>query len=479
MSNFYHDGTYSPASEAVLDEPIATEAPLTQAKATEEAETITVRAPQASYAMFHYALLFYIYLFCTRLPELLPQIRAALAMSVIMLAGLFATGRGGDFFNIKLGKILTAFSVWTAICVPFSVWKGGSFDVLKGTVQATLFVAFIFAFARTLPEVKRCMYSLGAAMGTVAVLSITLFRESTIDPNTGIASIANAAPANPGEAEQRLGLFHSATLADPNFMSLYLLIGLPFLWLGAKRGNWFTKILFLLFMPTVLVAIGHSASRMALILFAIGLIIFLVWSTTKERAFVLASTIVMAAMIVPVLPQTTINRFTTLFHGKQDTFESKEAADSANVRVQLLGRSIIMTLKNPIVGVGPGQFAVAEDQQAKAEGKEHGIWYYTHNAYTETSSEAGILALVLYIMAIVTSYRGLGAIRKRGPTPEIREMAKAMQLSMWMVILGGLFLTIGFGGVPFVILGMAVAFKMAVASQMNNKRPELAASEAA
>lgn len=476
MSNFYHDGTYSPASEAVLDEPIAAEAQELESK--ERPRTVTVRAPQASYGLFHYALLIYIYVFCTRMPELLPEIRLALVMSVIMLAGLFATGRGGELFRIKLGKILTVFTVWTAICVPFSVWPGGSTDVLKGTVQSLLMVAFIFAFARSLPEIKRCMYSLGAAMGTVAVLSLTLFRDTTIDPNTGISSIANATPANPGEIEQRLGLFHSATLADPNFMSLYLLIGLPFIWLGWRKGNWFTKVLFLLLMPPVLIAIGHSASRMALILFVIGLVIFLVQASTKERAFVLVSTIVLAAMTIPVLPQATLNRFGTLFQGKQDTFESEEAAASANVRLELLARSLLMTATHPIFGVGPGQFAVAEDQQAKAEGKEHGIWYFTHNAYTETSSESGILGAVLYIMAIVTSYRGLGTIRKKGPTPEVREMAKAMQLSMLMVILGGFFLTIGFGGVPFIIMGMAVAFKMAVA-QIEKEQPALAAAQAA
>jgi len=76
------------------------------------------------------------------------------------------------------------------------------------------------------------------------------------------------------------------------------------------------------------------------------------------------------------------------------------------------------------------------------------------------------VALVLYIMAIGAAYRGLADIRKRGPTEEIREMARAMQLSMWMVILGGMFLTTGFGGVPFAIMGLAVSFKLAVAAQM-------------
>jgi O-antigen ligase len=472
MSNFYHDNTYSPAVQAVLDEPATTA--IAPTRGVDEDRSVTVHAPGKSYALFHYALLVYIYLFCTRLPELLPQIRAALAMSVIMLAGLMATGSGGEFFRTRLGKILTAFTVWTAICVPTSVWIGGSVEVLRGVVQAALFVACIIAFARTVKEVKNCMYALGAAMGTVAVLSITMFRNATADATTGLAAFGVEAPPNPGEAEQRLGLFHSATLQDPNFMSLYLLIGLPFLWLGARKGGPFTRVLFFLLMPVVLVAIGHSASRMALLLFLIGLVMFLRTASQKERAFVLAGTIVMVCVTVPFLPATITNRFATLFHPKGDTYESQEAAESAQVRIQLLMRSIELTAMHPILGVGPGQFAEAENLLAKAEGKERGIWYYTHNAYTQTSSEAGIPALILYIMAIVAAYRGLGDIRKRAPTSEIREMAKAMQLSMWMVILGGLFLTTGFGGVPFVIFGMAVAFKMAVAPEMRRARASLA-----
>jgi len=471
MSNFYHDSSFSPSAEAVLDQPAVGTAP---------AKTVTYEAPAAvhkagsNYALFHYALLVYIYLFCTRLPELFPAIRLALAMSVIMFAGLLATGRGGEIFQTKLGRILTAFAVWTAICVPTSVWIGGSFDVLKGVVQSVLFVACVLAFARTIPEVRNCMYSLGAAMGTVAVLSLTMFGSAASEATTGLAAFGVEAPPTAGEAEQRLGLFHSATLQDPNFMSLYLLVGLPFLWLGAKKGGPFTRVLFVLFMPAVLVAIGHSASRMALLLFIIGLLMFLKNATNKERTFVLASVIVMACVTVPFLPESVTNRFMTLFRPQSDTFESKEAADSAATRLKLLERSIEITAKHPLFGVGPGQFAVAENILAKEEGKERGIWYYTHNAYTQTSSEAGIPALILYIMAIVVSYRGLKDIRKRGPTEEIREMAKAMQLSLWMVILGGLFLTTGFGGVPFVVMGMAVSFKMSVADQMRKLAPATA-----
>ncbi len=457
MSNFYHDTTFSPASEAVLDEqPLSLETTLTQETAA--AGPAVVRAPQQNYALFHYALLFHLFLFCTRLPELFPSIRASLAMTIILLAGLAATGRGSALVDTKLGRILLAFSAWTALCVPFSVFIGGSLETLKGTVQSTLIVAFIIAYARTLREVKHVMYTIGAAMGTVAVLSNTIYRASS------------------GKGEERLGLIHSVTLQDPNFMSLYLLVGLPFLWLGATKGKWPTRILFGALMLLIPATIAQSASRMGIIMFLIGLLIFLTRASMKERVFVITGTIVLGAVMVPFLPETTINRLTTYFRPHQEELASREAAMSANMRLELLIRSLVLTAKHPLFGVGPGQFTVAEDQLAKSEGHARGIWYYTHNAYTETSSEAGIVGLILYIMALVAAFRGLGTIRKRGPTSEIRAMARAAQLSMWMVILGGFFLTIGFGGVPFVIMGVAVAFKVAVAPQMKRGRASLPAA---
>jgi len=457
MSNFYHDSTFSPATEAVLDEqPVSLETTLEEKPAPKE---VVVRKPEQSYALFHYALLVHMYLFCTRLPELFPSIRPSLAMSIILLAGLFATGKGSALVNTKLGRLLLAFTAWTAICVPFSVFVGGSLETLKGVAQATLISAFIIAFIGNLKEVRHAMYTIALAMGTVAVLSNTIFHATT------------------GLGEERIGLFSSATLQDPNFMSLYLLIGLPFLWLGLTTGKWLTKIVFAPLLLLAFFSIAQSASRMALFLLMVGFVIFLIQSSNKERAFALVGATVLSCVMVPLLPQSTTNRFLTLFKANKDeTIESKDAAESAQMRLFLLFRSVELTFKNPLFGVGPGQFMVAEDKLAKAEGRERGIWYYSHNAYTETSSEVGIVGLVIYLMAMVTAFRGLGSIRKRGPTPEIRAMARAVQLSFWMVILGGLFLTIGFGGVPFVIMGLAVAFKLAVSAEIKSGRAALTAA---
>jgi len=72
MSNFYYEPTSSQGAQTVLDEQIATEtrAPDTAAREIKTHEAPAVRIQQQNYALFHYVLLFYLYLYCTRIPEL-------------------------------------------------------------------------------------------------------------------------------------------------------------------------------------------------------------------------------------------------------------------------------------------------------------------------------------------------------------------------------------------------------------------------
>lgn len=462
MPNFDHT-TFSPSTDTALEEALVPQLDKAEPKKVSQPRTV-LRAIKPSPKLFHYVLLVYIFLFCTRIPELVPSIRASLAASVILLAGAFATGQVTAITRNKVGRILIAFAVWTAICVPFSIWIGGSVDQLKSTIQSTLLVAFIIAFVRTLKEVRNLMYTIGIAMGTVAVLSFSTYSA------TGIQG-------------ERLGLGESTSLGDPNFMALYLLIGLPFVFLGIIQGKGLLRIICIGFIPLMLGAIARSGSRMALILFAIGLILFLVRASKKQRIAVVASTAVLFAVSLPLLPKSVIERFTTFFQPKDAAWHATdggvgttEAAESAQSRLDLLIRSLEMTARHPLFGVGPGQFTVADDHLAKEEGKPRGMWHYTHNAYTQTSSESGLMGAALYIAALVVSYRGLAAIRKRGATPGIRAMAGYVQLSLWMVILGGFFLTIGFGGVPFVIMGLSAVFQSAVAAQSKVQRTNEAAA---
>jgi O-antigen ligase len=400
------------------------------------------------------------FLYCSRVSELMPQFRISLAATVILMAGAFATGRVTAIGRTKVGRLLIALTAWTAICVPMSFWPGGSVDVLKTAVQSLLLVAFMIAFVRSFSEVRTLMYTIGAAMGTVGLLSLTIFRAGGADV-------------------ELLGFGDKGgTLQDPNFMALYLLIGLPFLYMGMVRGKGLLRIVFAVLIPASLAAIARSGSRMGLILLVVGLLVLLKRASQKERVLVVFVLAIGTIVALPLLPKGVLARFTTFFNAKDAQSSdssgsrtgSSEAAESAQSRWDLLVRSLELTARYPIFGVGPGQFTTADDRLTRQAGGARGMWHYTHNGYTQTSSESGIPGLVLYLMALVASWRGLGQIRRRGPTPLIREMASYAQISLLMVILGGFFLTLGFGGVTFVVMGLSVVFQLAVAPRMPRRQ---------
>jgi O-antigen ligase len=216
--------------------------------------------------------------------------------------------------------------------------------------------------------------------------------------------------------------------------------------------------------------VARSGSRMALVLFVAGFIIFLIGASQKERVGVVAATIALMAITIPVLPQSVLERFTTFFSSRQAIYTygdaRSEALESSQARIDLLVRSLELTAMHPLFGVGPCQFSTADDQDAKAQGERRGMWRYTHNAYTQLSSESGIIGALLYILVLIAAYRGISPIRKNGSSAMVRTMAKYVQISLWMVILGGFFLTIGFGGIPFAVLGLCVAFQLAARDSM-------------
>ncbi len=78
----------------------------------------------------------------------------------------------------------------------------------------------------------------------------------------------------------------------------------------------------------------------------------------------------------------------------------------------------------PLTGVGPSQFANIEGETSREDGRQ-GAWQVTpHNAYTQVSSEMGIPGLLIFLAAIIATYRTfkriLLACRLREALPQLR-----------------------------------------------------------
>ncbi len=442
MSRFM-DMTTAPADYANDTDFVSSE---TLAPAPSQATPLRSRShsePRDRTRFFQYVLLLYLFLYCSRVSELIPGMRFAIVLLPILLIGLFLSGRSKAILGMRSGKVLIAFTFWVAACVPTSLWRSDSLKILRGNLIALLLVVLMAAFIRTVRDSFRLMYTIGLAMGLVGVMGVVLRR-----------------------GDSRLGLEGTMSLKDPNFFCLYLLVGICFLSLSVSVHRGFQRLFSLGLIVICLGAAARSGSRMGLVAFAITTLMFFIFANQRQRIYLLIGCVLLIAVVPPMLPQKVKERFLVLFNpGQGSSFTDQSAAESAVLRRRLFFDSLRYTLENPLLGVGPGQFMQAEVNEA-AQQHRKAIWLYSHNAYTETSSETGIVGFVLFIVAFFGAQVGLRRIRKYGPNFLTRRMALYTHLALIVATLCAFFLTLGYSGLIWVLIGVSGTFQLAVARQV-------------
>jgi O-antigen ligase len=383
----------------------------------------------------------FLFLYCSRVSEMIPQVRLSAPLLLILACIMAVTLRFTAIWELRAGKILMAFTLWSVVCVPFSVWPGGTIMFVQSGVRSLLTVALMAAFIRTVREAINAMYVVGFAMAFAAAMSFW----------------AGSTVSNAG----RLVLADNSTLGDPNFYCYYVLSGLPFLALGASLTKGVKRAGFIVSMFPIFVVIGKTGSRMGVLAFAAGLLFTFFISPPRYKIFLVALTgaAVLTAMVA--LPSQVLDRFTTFFTADENTAEAQMAISSTESRRYLLQRGLEITMDNPVLGVGPGMFAIAEGAEAAEMGIK-GAWHATHNNYVQISSEMGIPGAILYIWALLHSFVIMNKIRKTGPDQRSRQAALFTQIAFVTVFVSLMFLTVGYGGVPYVLIAVAGCLQAAL-----------------
>ncbi len=291
----------------------------------------------------------YLFIYCSRITELIPNAHIGMVLQPILLIGVFMTGRMKAILRMPLGKILIAFTAWITICVPFSIWRGGSFSTFLTVLQALALVMFMAAFIQTIPDCFRVMYTIALAAASIGFLSLVVHSDKINNPRLVLGA-------------------KGGTLADSNILCLYILIGLPFLWLTASVKTGFKKVMMLSLMVPMLAGAARTGSRMGLLILVAGLFFYLIFASAKQRIIIMAGGVIFLMLALFFLPQRIRERFTTYFEAH--SAQAEEAAESAEFRKRLLIRGIELTAEHPFFGVGPGQFIVAEAKEAAGRGPE-------------------------------------------------------------------------------------------------------------
>jgi len=161
-----------------------------------------------------------------------------------------------------------------------------------------------------------------------------------------------------------------------------------------------------------------SGSRGALIAVGVAAIYYLFSASNKQRIAALSIGVAMLAIAFSLLSERALQRLFTF--SQTSGSPTNDAMESEEDRSRLLQDSITLALENPLFGVGPGDFSVAEGESRK------GLWLEPHNSYTEAACECGIPAAIFLIAGIVSSFGILGRIgREWGKDARAKEFTQA------------------------------------------------------
>jgi len=387
--------------------------------------------------------------------EKMPFLASFHVLTLLGGVALIVVGLGGRLpvlLRNPIAQSLVVFTAWLIICIPFAFWPGGSFALMQD-VWSRAFLAFLLVAGcvLTVDQAKTIFKTIGYSVG---VLSITALVLRGVD-KTG-----------------RLGLL-GTRYEDANDFAWTLILGFCFLTFLIVRGSRSQKLIALLLSATILLALVKTGSRGGMIgLGMLGLVGFFQSSRAVRIKLAFAIPVLLVLLYAAASPELR-GRYTTLFGSGEDytgrylgAEERLKAAatDSANTRWSLLRDSIYLTLRHPVLGVGPKNFMPAQNELAISRGQSRGEWRETHNTYTQISSEMGIVGLVIYLVFLYQCFKSLNSIvRSRYPGKEwddLRAVAKSLRAALVVVQTIAFFDSYGYDPNITILAGLACALSL-------------------
>lgn len=364
---------------------------------------------------------FLFFLFSRVLDFKLSGLHIPLLLSSICLMLAFVSGLQRALRTTPM-RLLLGFTFWMMLSIPFSVWRGGSVELFKDIWIKSLMAGFIVAaLINSTSQAVRIAKTLAFAFLAAGLLGLVY-----------------------GESQEGRLMLSQGSYENPNDYAIAILYGCIcwYFMLHNPRSSFFVRGLSLLVLPFLLLMLLKTGSRGALLTALLTFIpIFWRYSMMVKAALVLLLPIIAAGALL-LLPPEIRSRYLTVFSQerieKAQSMEEQEllasAVGSSEQRLQLLKDAARLTLQNPLFGVGPGMFSVAQNDISVERGQRRGAWLGTHNTYLQVSSEIGIPGLLLFLAILFHAWKNLRALeqatasRRDDRAQEIQTLAFTLRL---------------------------------------------------
>ncbi len=350
---------------------------------------------------------------------------AGIIGAVALIVGMMG---GGNAKVPRAVKILWLLLLQMALCVPFAMWRGGAFSTVFEKFAKGVIVAMLISMAVvTARELRRLLWIQVSAVALVTVFSILLrhFRDG------------------------RLEGIQKSILENPNDLAINIAISFPLGMAFMLHARGFKKVVWgiaLVFMALGVVLTYSRSGLMALILS----LVICVWEygIKGKRRYILVITAVALVVGMGAALSTAHYRarVESIFMGNIEGSGDKGSLDA---RKALLKKSVMTALRHPLFGVGPGCFVLVDEG-----------WVVAHNTYTELAAEAGIPALILFLLAMWAALKNIAQVRKSQhyqEDAEFRLFTQALWAGIVAYLLGACFASTEYNLYPYFMVAYTCA----------------------
>jgi O-antigen ligase len=272
------------------------------------------------------------------------------------------------------------------LSMPLAVSIGDAWKTFSEQFLKTLVIFIVFV------NVVRTENRLRLLLLLVLTVSVYLSVNAINDYRLGTFAIGAIETHDLRISGRIKGLFENS-----NDLAMHLVSMIPIaVALALSKAGMFRKLVYLGIAGVMVGAVIVTFSRGGFIgLVAAGLVLARRLGR-KNKGATTAAIVFAAIMFLVLAPGAYSSRLGTIFNSAADL------TGSSSQRTEVFKRSVWVSLRYPITGVGIGNFYHKSPRNL-----------VTHNSYTQVSSEMGIAAMVVYIMFLVYPIRRLRLIENQ------------------------------------------------------------------
>lgn len=255
---------------------------------------------------------------------------------------------------------------------------------------------------------------------------------------------------------QRIAGLIGGMFGNPNDLALHLVTMIPIAFgLMLTTRNLLLKLIYAV--CAVLMVAGNMVTfSRGGFLGLMAVMLVLAWKLGRRNRLVVIGLFVLMVGFFAFAPGDYTSRLGTIVNPSRDAF------GSAGQRQELLIRSIIVSLKNPLFGIGMGNFHTVSIKEL-----------VSHNSYTQVSAEMGMVAMVIYIMFIVRPLRLLRQIEREAfasrKSLPFYYLAIGLQGSLIGFMVNSFFASVAYQWYVYYLVGYAICLRRLYEAEVGHK----------